>query len=478
MPIECIRPRWCEPGPYAIVERGRVISLSQQAHDAGVRLGMRPGGVAAVAPSTLVIERDPEREQLAFGAIALALLQFTPEVARADGNCILLDVSASLTLFRGHAAIGRRIRASLHALGVTARIGSAPTAMGAWLLSRWRPLQRQAIIRRTVKLRSLERQLDRMPCASLPGALHHLEWLSDIGVADLAALRRLPRQGILRRMNQQVLDEMDRAYGLAPELFRWLDVPEIFSARIETFDRIEHADALLHGATGLLQQLVGWLAARQQAVTLLILLLEHERGRTAMAPTAIEISLAQPAWRGEHLVLLLRERLARIELAAPVIALRLETRGLCPMVPPTEDLFPEPGGSPADFSRLLELLSARLGSENVLSPLETHDHRPEVSNAWAPATLKLPGNTGEDECIERPFWLLAKPLPLLLRGERPFYGSPLKMIKGPERIEAGWWNEQIAARDYYVAQGADASCYWIYLERVVDGRWYLHGMFG
>lgn len=39
-------------------------------------------------------------------------------------------------------------------------------------------------------------------------------------------------------------------------------------------------------------------------------------------------------------------------------------------------------------------------------------------------------------------------------------------------------NDQIAARDYYIAQGSDATCYWIYLERVVDGRWYLHGMFG
>ena len=68
-----------------------------------------------------------------------------------------------------------------------------------------------------------------------------------------------------------------------------------------------------------------------------------------------------------------------------------------------------------------------------------------------------------------------------MRNERPFYGSPLMLISGPERIEAGWWNDETAARDYFIAQGTDASCYWIYLERMQLGaqapRWFLHGLY-
>ena len=476
--LECLRPRWCEPAPYAVVERGKVITVSREAEAAGVRVGMRPGGVAAVAPATTILERDLERERMSVDAVALALLQFTPDVAQAADASIVLEVSASLTLFRGRAAIGRKIRASLRALGLTVRLGSGPTALGAWLLARCQPAKRQTLLRRTVQMKTLQRQLDRLPCAYLPSAVAHLDWLDGIGATDLAALRRLPRQGIQRRMSKQVLDELDRAYGLAPEMFEWISVPEQFSARIETFDRVEHADALLDGATGLVQQLVGWLTARQQAVTSFALLLEHERGRDAIAPTELEIRLAEPSWRDGHMLRLLKERLGRLELAAPVIALKLVVRLLEDMAPPTGELFPEPGGSPADFKRLLELLGARLGSENVLTPLETHDHRPEACNAWAPAAEKHPKAPGEDDAFERPFWLLAKPIALLVRAERPFYGSPLKMLKGPERIEAGWWNDQLAARDYYIAQGSDASCYWIFLERVPDGRWYLHGMFG
>lgn len=460
-----------------MVDEGKVISVSREAFVAGVRVGMRPGGVSAVSPATTILERDLQREEVMLNAVALALLQFTPEVAHAADFSILLDVTASLRLFHGRAPIGREIRRSTQALGVTVRLGTAPTATGAWLLARLRIVKRQVLIRRTVKPSSLERQLDRIPCEYLPSAADHLEWLAGIGATNLAALRRLPRQGVQRRMSKRVLDELDRAYGLAPEMFQWIAIPESFTARVETFNRVEHADALLDGATGLLQQFVGWLVARQQAVSTFALLLEHERGRDAVPATEVEIRLGEASWQIGHMTRLLKERLARVEMVAPVIAIRLEVRLLAEMVPPTDDLFPEPGGSPADFKRLLELLSARLGSENVLIPAETHDHRPEGCNAWLPAAEKLPKPVGMDETFERPFWLLAKPIHLLLRGERPFYGSPLRMLKGPERIEAGWWDDQLATRDYYIAQGTDSTCYWIYLERVNNGRWYLHGMF-
>jgi len=42
----------------------------------------------------------------------------------------------------------------------------------------------------------------------------------------------------------------------------------------------------------------------------------------------------------------------------------------------------------------------------------------------------------------------------------------------------------LVTRDYFVAQGEDASCYWIFQERVSsrdaeeEQRWFLHGLFG
>jgi protein ImuB len=474
LPLECFRPRWCEPGAHAVIDREHVVARTQQAAAGGVRLNMRRGGVAAVCPHAVLHERDAAREQAALDSIALALLQYTPEVAHAEERSLLLDVGASLRAFGGLLRLCRLIRNSMHALGFTVQISTAPTAQGAWLLARY-PASRSGP-RRALKMQTLQRRIDAMSFGVLPAARPHGDWFEGIGCRTLGDLRKLPRAGLQRRCGKELLAALDCAYGAAPELFAWVVAPQTFAATLELPDRIEHAEAALFATRRLLLQMTGWLTARQLAVARFTLLLEHERGRMAVAPTAIEIVLAEPAWQEEHLIRLLKERLGRIVLPAAVIALRLQAAHTEPMAPPTETLFPEPGGTPADFKRLLELLTARLGSENVLAPAPLADYRPEIGNGWAPAPLAA----RQEQAVfpaasERPFWLLQKPVALLLRDHRPFYGSPLKLLRGPERIECGWWDGSAAVRDYFVAQGAEEACYWIYRTRA--GEWFLHGLF-
>jgi protein ImuB len=214
----------------------------------------------------------------------------------------------------------------------------------------------------------------------------------------------------------------------------------------------------------------------------------------ARPPTVLDIVLAEPTWRDEHLVRLLRERLANLTLEAHVIGLVLEAPEVQAMAMPSESLFPEPGGSEQDQWRMLELLVARLGPENVLQAAPRADYRPELANRWVPvqrargkaqqaqqqSQMQLPPDVLS---LPRPAWLLTKPVALLMRDHRPFYGSPLRMASTPERIEAGWWS-QSQTRDYFIAQGQDHAHYWVYRERIAgaDGdsapRWFLHGLFG
>ncbi|MCU6501847.1 DNA polymerase Y family protein [Rugamonas sp. A1-17] len=476
LPLETLRRSWSEPAAHAVMDGGEVLIASPLAMESGVRPGMRTGGVATIAPGTIMLERDVEKEARALDAVALALLQFTPNVAFDADFSMMLDVGASLRLFGGPVALCRLVRHSVQRLGFTAVLGGAPTAHGAWLLAHAPYEHARSPRRRCLQLRTLTSRLDRLPCAIEPAAHPFMAWLDGIGARQLGALRRLPRAGLQRRTGKQLLATLDHAYGDLQEMHRWITVPDVFSAHAETFDRIEHAEALLVGATALILQMVGWLMARHLAVLTFTLLLEHERGRAAIAPTPMEITLAEPAWREPHLLRLLKERLAKLELAAPVIGLTLQANQVQPMQPPTDQLFPEPGGSPADFKRLLELLSSRLGPENVLTPTSSPDHRPEQCNGWGPATRAMKHSADEDELPDRPCWVLPKPIALIMRDERPFYGSPLRIIRGPERLEAGWWDDQTVVRDYYVAQGTDATCFWIFRTR--DARWYLHGLFG
>lgn len=458
------------------------MAMSAAARAAGVRPGMRRGGVLMLMPGARILERSHEREAEALQAVAMTMLQYTPQVALAEEATLLLDIGASLRLFGGIRRLCARVRANLAALGFSGCIACAPTARGAWLLAR-----RNA--GRALGMASLVRRLDRLPVGLLPPARPFASWFDGLGCRRLDELRRLPRPGLQRRCGRALLDMLDAAYGQHPELFTWVAPPEHFRARLELFDRIEQADLLLAGAHHLVLQMTGWLCARQLAVERIRLLLEHERGRVARAPTLVEVALAEPTWRDEHLVRLLRERLARLELDAPVIGLGLEAQQLQPMAPPSDSLFPDPGGSEQDRMRMIELLVARLGAENVLQALPHADYRPEVANAWVPVQQKVSPAARAAQMppdlqgLARPTWLLAKPIALLMRDHRPFYGSPLRVASSPERIEAGWWS-QTQTRDYFIAEGRDHALYWIYRERITGSgedatpRWFLHGLFG
>jgi protein ImuB len=437
---------------------------------------MKRGGVLTLSPETEMHERDAAREAAAQREVGIALMRFSPEVALLDDATVVVEVGASLRLFGGLLALCREAKAVLGTLGLTARISAAPTGHGAWLLAKFGN-------RRVLKLASLERRLAALPMMAVPEVRPFGDWFSGLGCETIADIRRLPRAGLQRRCGEHLLDSLDSAFGTAPELFDWLELPPTFSARIEMPDRLEDADGAVFGAHRLIVQLCGWLCAKQLAVTAIRLLLEHERGRDAIEPTTIDIALGEPTWKEDHLVRLLKERLHRIELAAPVIALRLDASKVESAAPASDTLFPEPGGSKEDHARLLELLVARLGEDNVLRPAPTADHRPEVANRWVPVTFKSK-QQALPQGLPRPTWMLDSPVRLLMRQHRPFYGSPLRMVSPGERIEAGWFDGELVTRDYFVAQAQDQSCYWIYRERVSsrdaegEPRWFLHGLFG
>jgi protein ImuB len=484
LPLEVFQPKWLREDAAAgtehgcaVLEKGVVTIVDRAARAAGVRPGMKRAGVHTLAPQTRLYERDIARENAVQQEVGTALMKFSPDVAMLDEATVIVEVGASLRLFGGVLSLCRQAKALLNTFGLTARISASPTGQGAWLLAKHGN-------RRVLQISSLERALAPLPMHAVPEIRPFADWFTGLGCESIADVRRLPRAGLQRRCGEHLLDSLDRAFGMAPELFDWLELPPTFAARIELPDRLEHADGAVFAAHRLLAQLCGWLCAKQLAAAAVTLSFEHERGRQAIEPTLIEIALGEPAWREEHLLRLVKERLHRMELPAPAIALRLDATKIATAKQANDNLFPEPGGTPEDHARLLELLIARLGTENVLRPAPTADYRPEIANRWVPVAdrekkIALPHG------LPRPTWLLETPVRLLMRENRPFYGSSLRKVSRAERIEAGWFDNGFITRDYYVMQAEDRSCYWVYLERVSsraaadeEQRWFLHGLFG
>ncbi|HKI73181.1 MAG TPA: hypothetical protein VJ998_00960, partial [Pseudomonadales bacterium] len=128
------------------------------------------------------------------------------------------------------------------------------------------------------------------------------------------------------------------------------------------------------------------------------------------------------------------------------------------------------------------LLNARLGPGICYGLSIADDHRPE--KAWQAlhpgGKFQVQPSDDVDE-NPRPVFLLDTPRPLNASGGEPCLGGRLELLKGPERIDFGWWDEtNQPARDYYIARQADGALFWIFTASSNDARakrWYLHGIF-
>jgi protein ImuB len=290
---------------------------------------------------------------------------------------------------------------------------------------------------------------------------------------------RLPRGGMARRLGQSWLDELDRALGRRADVRRGFRRPQRFDERYALDHEIESAAGLSAACEPLLVELQEFLRERQGAVAALNLALKHR----AHAHTHLRIGLAAPSGDVAHLRALLDERLAALELPAPVIAMRLYSGALLECVPVDGNLRIGEQGGPRDpdeaLPRLLERLRARLGHEAVFGVGVVEDHRPE--HAWRviePSPQPSPANGRGAAACNRPLWLFPEPQWLSDRNPITRARSPLELLSGPERIETGWWDGREVTRDYFIARDERGVRLWIYRDRCAPHGWYVHGLFG
>ncbi len=233
---------------------------------------------------------------------------------------------------------------------------------------------------RTTRI-AFEAALDALPIGHLESLGPSAKRMRGIGLFTLADLRRLPAKGLARRFGPGLIDELARATGDKPDPQIVFEAPSRFDARLELMARVESAEALVFASQRLLGQLSGWLAARRAAVRRFTLVLHHDRWtRDAIEPTSVDIALATPSSDHARLLTLVRERLARLELKAPVLELALAAPVVVEEQETHHTLFPEREAAVETLARLLEKLTARLGPDATARIERVADHRPE--RAW------------------------------------------------------------------------------------------------
>lgn len=405
-------------------------------------------------------------------------LQFTPQVTlEKQRDVLLMEVYASLRLWGGIDSLLARLKNDWRAFGWQSpdciSMASASTARSAhWQVMHAIDLPEPPEIFSGISLSQLSIDV-------VEEAHPHLETFARMGIRTIGQLEKLPRAGVSRRFGKSLLYALDAAHGRIADPRIWITPADVFQARLELPARADHTALILLGAHRLLNELAGWLYARRAGIRSLELMLIHD----SPPHTSMSIGLASLTRYADRIERVLNEKFSRVQLPRPVYEIELRAAQVEPLPESTTDFLGGPHDDHDSLSQLVERLQARLGSGQVRRLHLLDDHRPEAAMCSTPIAdtserSHVPHWPDASAASHRPLWLLSPPLPLAVQDQRPSYRGPIRLLSGPERIEAGWWEDNqndVMRRDYFVAASGDESLLWVF--RTPEHRWFLHGLF-
>jgi len=335
-----------ESSPLAIASSSggsaTLVACNHRARACGVRNGMTLAAAWALGSELRIVVRDGNAERAALERIAAWAFEFTPIVSVAAPHEVLLEVEGSIGLFGGLARLHRRIERGLAELGYSARLACAPTPLAAQLFAR------AGLAIRIRHRDTLALQLRKLPVKLLDPRPEIRAMLESFGVRTIGECLELPRAGFARRLGEKFLGDIDRALGRLPDPRPYFVPPSTFNASLPLPAPVAQSEALLFGARRLLCDLCGWLAAIGKGVLSLSWALAHENCDS------------------EHLLNVLRERLARVELPDAVTAITLRSGELQPLASRNFSLLPATQQDRENLARIIERLRARLGCRQTL----------------------------------------------------------------------------------------------------------------
>ena len=449
----------------------QVVAANAPARDAGIRRGQAISAAIALAPDIVLRDRDSDAEARALAQLATWALRFTPQTSLAPPDAVVAEIGGSMRLFGGLSRLVSRLTDGMHAQGYAADLGVAPTPTAALVLAR---AGHDAPVRDPHELHSV---LDPLPLALLDIDPEMRRMLAAAGVTTIGEADALPRDALARRCDRDVVAALDRAFARRADPRVPYVPPPRFESRLELPVPVADIEALAFGVNRLVHELSAWLAARGRGALRMTLTLAHEHylQRRGIAPTVVPFALGAPARAPAHLASVLRERLARVELPAPVESIALASDETAPFAGRNLGLLPGDEAAAA-LVPLADRLRARLGDDAVIALAPHAEHRPELALRDATKAAGIERGAVPLPDAPRPLWLLSEAEPLGHVLEQ----TPWALKDGPERIESGWWDGNDIRRDYFVAETPDGEIVWIYRDHrygADDGEWFLHGLF-
>jgi len=463
----------------------------------GIHIGTSLAAAHSIASDLVHMQRNLEQEQQRLTYLSQVLYGFSSHVSIDStpggylddpGNMhhsVVLEISASLTLFGGLDALLQSIYQQLIDLRHNALLQVAHTPLAALCAARWQHQKDATHCIQAQNVFDVETQdlsvLADMPLECLALSSRQGESLHNMGLRNCGALLQLPSKELGQRFGKALGNYLQRLTGALPDPRPPIKPPQDFASGVHLLEPCTSKTALLFPLKRLCHEFSHWLIAQQLGVCLL----HWEFANNADTPVTLSVRTTRASQGGELMLKLTQLKLERCELPRDVLDIRLRSIELEAWQNHSDSLFPHltaGADNTAPLTELLDQLRARLGPQICSGVSVQHNHRPEQACRIEPLqrlssvnrntqnTQTDPPSTGAIGKY-RPSWLLPNPRLVSRRS--------LCLLYGPERLQGGWWQDQRMHRDYYIAQTKaqqpSGSYSWVFCE---GERWYVHGYFG
>jgi protein ImuB len=466
--------------------RREITAANAAAIKLGLRIGMPATKAQALVKDLVIQHADPVADAEALERLAVWALRYSPIVAAADPDGLIIDATGASHLHGGEDAMLADMISRLEAVGINARAAMADTRGAAHALARF--AARPALV---VPERESPDRIKPLPIAALRLSADMVDDLRRLGFDRISDLLSTPRAPLTLRFGPVLGRRMDQANGQTGEPIEPVRTPEIVEAQQIFAEPIGAAETIARYVAKLTVKLCEELELRGLGARRLDLLFGLVDNRVQ----AIRVGTAQPVREAKRLTRLLCDKIETVDPGFGIEIMRLASTAAEPFATKQviSSLVDEPEG---DVSGLIDILSNRVGESRLYRFAPVASDVPERSvhriSAAAPNT-----GAGWPTHWPRPARLLAPPEAIetvaLLPDHPPvsftWRGSRRRVRRtdGPERVFGEWWKrdaELIAVRDYFQVEDDAGERFWIF--RAGDGedagtgshKWFLHGIFG
>jgi protein ImuB len=485
-----------DPRPLVVTGRRGNVERLTGVDAAAANLGLKPGLALAEAraryPDLAVVAEHAADDRRLLDGIADWCQRYTPLLA-VEPDGLMLDIAGCAHLYGGEAGLLADLLARIERFGFAARAAIASSIGTAFAVARFGDAGIVAPGEERVALAPLPMAALRLPEETVTA-------LRRVGLKRIGDILDLPRAPLAARFGEHVLRQLARALGTEREPLTPLLPVAAYVAEQPFAEPIAREEDVLRVLERLAARLEPVLERRREGARSIELALF----RTDGAVRRVIIATSRPVRDPPDIRALYVERLATLADALdPGFGFDLARLSVLAAEPcPPEQIGLGERSDDADLDRLIDRLSARLGSLHVTRLVANDSHIPEVASAAVPAQAGVALANGwaafrrfRDAAAlsPRPLRLLAKPEPIEAIATVPD-GPPVRFrwrrafheivaADGPERIEGAWWSEEGGpARDYFRVEDKAGLRFWVFragLYRLTaQPQWFLHGTFG